>query len=323
MKIKKLLPIIGIVILIYIIYKANPQKIINEVLNVNLSFFSIAIGLTFLSLITQTLKWSVIATYQKINLGFWEAFKINLVGFFYGFITPAKIGNIVRADYLKKYTGGDLSPGITNFILDKIFDLLSLIGIVVLFSFSFKSVIPINYFYISISLFVLFIIGIFVFKDQERSKKILRVFYVHLVPNKFKERWKSRFYAFYNHFPSRKYFVLFFLINAINWVIIYFSMYFMGLSLGINLSFLTFLAICPIATLIGYIPITINGLGTREAILVSLMGLFGVDSAKVVSMSLLNILVGGIIPSIIAIFLIVKMNNKGNDEVKSSNPGTK
>jgi glycosyltransferase 2 family protein len=323
MKIKKFLPIIGIILLVYVIYRANPQKIINEVLNVNISFFLIAIALTFLSLITQTLKWSVIATYQKINLGFWEAFKINLVGFFYGFITPAKIGNIVRADYLKKYTGGDLSPGITNFILDKIFDLLSLIGIVVLFSFSFKSVIPINYFYISVTLFVLFIAGIFIFKDQERSKKILRVFYIHLVPNKLKERWKSRFYAFYNHFPSKKYFVLFLFINAINWVVIYWSMYFMGRSLGINLPFLTFLAICPIATLIGYIPITINGLGTREAILVSLMGLFGVDSAKVVSMSLLNILVGGIIPSIIAIFLIVRINHKGNDEVKSSNPSTK
>ena len=223
---------------------------------------------------------------------------------------------------MKKYTNGNLSPGITNFVLDKIFDLLSLIGIVVLFSFSFKDIIPINYFYISISLFVLFIITIFIFKDQERSKKILRVFYIHFVPKKIKERLKSRFYSFYGNFPSKRYFLLFLVINAINWVMIYLSIYFIGLSLGINLSFFAFLAIFPIATLVGYIPITINGLGTREAILVSIMGLFGIESAKVVSMSLLNLLIGGIIPSIIAIFLMVRINHKGNEETKSNNPRT-
>jgi glycosyltransferase 2 family protein len=319
MKIKKILPIIGIVILAYIVYKANPAKVAEEISKANLSFFLIAVGLTALSLIMQTIKWSVIAVYQGINIKFTEAFKINLIGFFYGFVTPAKIGNIVRADYLKKYTGGDLSPGIANFVLDKIFDLLSLIGLVVFFSFSFKSIIPINYFYVSALLFAVFIAGIFIFKDRERSRKILRVFYIHLVPNRLKERWKKRFYSFYNNFPSKRYFVLFLLVNGVNWIVIYLSMYFMGLSLGINLPFMTFLAICPIATLIGYLPITINGLGTREAVLVSLMGLFGVDSVKVVSMSLLNIIIGGIIPSIIAIFLIPKMNIKLNEESKRDN----
>jgi glycosyltransferase 2 family protein len=319
--IKRILPIIGIVILAYIVYKANPAKVAEEISKANLSFFLIAVGLTALSLATQTIKWAVIADYQGIKIKFREAFKINLIGFFYGFLTPAKIGNILRADYMRKYTNGDLSPGIANFVLDKIFDLLSLIGLVVFFSFSFKSIIPINYFYISALLFTFFIAGIFIFKDRERSKKILRVFYVHLVPSRLKERWKKRFYSFYDNFPSKRYFILFFLVNGVNWIVIYLSMYFMGLSLGINISFITFLAICPIATLIGYIPITINGLGTREVILVSLMGLFGVDSVKVVSMSLLNLLIGGIIPSITAIFLIPKMNHKADEEIKHSNPG--
>ena len=104
--------------------------------------------------------------------------------------------------------------------------------------------------------------------------------------------------------------------SMINWVVLYLSIYFIGLSLGINISFLIFLAVMPIATLVGYIPITISGLGTREAVLIGLMGLFAVESTKVLSMSLLNIFIGGIIPSIIAIFLIIKIGNKTDEETK-------
>jgi len=46
------------------------------------------------------------------------------------------------------------------------------------------------------------------------------------------------------------------------------------------------------------------------------MGLFAVESTKVLSMSLLNIFIGGIIPSIIAIFLIIKIGNKTDEETK-------
>ena len=77
----------------------------------------------------------------------------------------------------------------------------------------------------------------------------------------------------------------------------------------------------PIATLIGYIPITVSGIGTREAVLIGLMSLFAVESTKVLSMSLLNILIGGIIPSIIAIFLIIKIRNKTDGKTNPYYPG--
>ena len=82
--------------------------------------------------------------------------------------------------------------------------------------------------------------------------------------------------------------------------------YFVGLSLGIDLPFIFYLAILPIGTLITLIPISINGLGTREATLISLFALFGIESAKVFSMSIVSLIIAGIIPAIIGIFLIFK-----------------
>jgi len=320
--IKKFFPIIGIGIFIYILIKIDVTKVFEEIKNVNIYLFSIAVILTFLSLITQMLKWFILAKSQGMNIPIMKAFKINIISYFYGFITPAKVGNIVRANYLKEYSGGDSSLGVTNFIIDKILDLLSLVIIVVIFSFSFKNIISKNYFYISLLFFIIFIVCIFIFKDKERSKKILRSIYIYLIPKKIKGVLKNSFYSFYKHLPQKKYFILFLLMNMINWIVIYLSIFFIGLSLGIQISFLKFLVIFPIATLVGYIPITISGIGTREVVLISLMGIFGIESSKVISMSILNILIGGMIPSSIAIFLIMKKSIKKDEKDQLDNPGT-
>jgi uncharacterized membrane protein YbhN (UPF0104 family) len=64
------------------------------------------------------------------------------------------------------------------------------------------------------------------------------------------------------------------------------------------------LVILPVATLVAQIPITINGLGTRELTMISLFGLFGIDAVTVFSMSLLGIIITNIIPSLIAMIFI-------------------
>jgi len=87
---------------------------------------------------------------------------------------------------------------------------------------------------------------------------------------------------------------------------VYVVSFFIGKALGINLSFVYFLTILPKGTLVSLIPITINGLGTREATLIGLFALFGISAEKVFSLSMLSIVLSSIFPAIIAIFLIFK-----------------
>ncbi len=119
--IKKILPVIGIGLFIYLLIKLDITKIFNEIANINWFYIFISLIFVFVFFITQTVKWFVLARKQKIKIPFKEAFKVNLISSFYGFVTPAKIGSIIRIDYLKKY-GGNTGKGINNFILDKIFD---------------------------------------------------------------------------------------------------------------------------------------------------------------------------------------------------------
>ena len=299
---KKYLPIIGIILFVYILIKIDLKEVLIEIKNVEVNFLFISLVFVFIMLFVQTFKWYVIAVFQKIKIPFYDAFKINLISNFYGFVTPSKMGTILRAEYLKKYTG-NIGKGLFNFTIDKILDMASIVFIAIVFSFMFRDKLnlPVGIF---TAVFLVFVLGTLFFIKKERSEKVLSIFYRYFLPKKMKIKAKMTFDSFYEQVPKKRYFILFFLLNIFNWIIIYLITYFIGLSLGINLSFIYYLAILPIGTIVTMIPISINGIGTREATLISLFALFGVSSAKVFSMSIVGLFFAGILPVIVALFFI-------------------
>lgn len=315
-KIKKFLPIIGIAIFVYLIIKLDIVKVLKQISSINLYYIVLAVLITFVFFISQTLKWFVIARKQKIKVPFWDAFKINIITNFYGFITPAKVGTIIRADYLKKYEGG-AGRGVSNFAIDKVLDLGSLFFLTIIFGFIFYSsnkLISLNLLYFFIGIFLMIMLFSLLFYKKEASKSILRVIYKKFIPNKAKEKARMAFDAFYENMPSLKFLFIVFLINLISWAINYIVFYFVGLSVGINQGLIIVLSILPISTLVAQIPITINGLGTRELTMISLFGKFGIDAIKVFTTSILTIIIMSIIPSIIALFFTLEKNDLHNLE---------
>jgi uncharacterized protein (TIRG00374 family) len=303
-QVRKLFPIIGLGIFIYLLLKLDVVKVFQEIKNVNLFYLSVAFVFLVIFFITQTLKWFFLARKQKINIPFIDAFKINLISSFYGFVTPSKLGSIMRIDYLKRY-GGNTGKGISNFVIDKVLDLSSLFVLVVGFGFIFYAkLVPTTSWFLIFSVFILMIIFSFIFYKKEVGRPILKFIHRVFVPKRFKERGKELFDSFYQDMPSLGAILLIFIVNIINWIIDYILIYYISLSLGINISFIPFLVIMIISTLVAQIPITINGLGTRELTMISLFALFGIESIKVFSLSILNIIITNIIPAIFAIILL-------------------
>ncbi len=304
--IKKILPIIGIALFIFIIIKIDFVNIINEIKQADLLFIGLACILLFVMLIVQTYKWYVIALLQGIAIPFNKAFEINMISNFYGFVTPSKAGGIIRAEYLREYADNkNIGQGLFNFTLDKIFDFCAVIFLTIVFSFVFKDklALPIGLF---IALFLGFILVSLFFLHKERSKFFLKFFYRRFIPKKYQDQAKITFENFYEHVPQKRYFIPLFFLNIISWCLVYLIIYCIGLSLGVELSFMYYLAILPLGTLVSILPISISGLGTREAVLISLFGLFGVAAVKTFTMSLINIIIVGIIPSIIGIWLVMR-----------------
>jgi len=308
MKWKKYLPIIGIILFIYIIIRLNFSKIAFEISKTEPALILTAMLLVPIFLMLQTGKWFYIAKKQKINVIFEDAFIINLISNFYGFITPSKVGTITRAEYLKKYTK-NIGKGVCNFTLDKILDICSVFFIAIVFLFLFRekfSFLPINFFIIIFSSLILLTLF---FLRKERSKFILKIFYKRLVPKKLKEKAVLTFDSFYENLPKKRHLIIAFFLNVLTWIMTYIITFVIASSVGINLPFVYFLAVLPIGTLVSLIPITLNGLGTKEAVLISLFSLFNVGATKVFSMSILFLFITGILPAIVGGILIFKRKN--------------
>lgn len=309
MKWTNLFSLIGIAIFLFILFKLDLGKIIEEIISADRGYLLIALFFVFLTTITQTFKWYIIARKQKIAVPFWASYRINLIGTFYGFITPSKLGSAARIGYLKNFEGYHMGKGANNYVLDKVLDLCSLFFLAISFSFVFREVIPTSFLYYSTIILVALLFLLVIFRDKQRTKNILRGVYRRFIPERIKEKVRSGFNSFYDEMPKKESFLVFFLFNIVNWIALYAMSYFIGLSLGIDVSFFYYLAILPIATLVGQIPITVSGLGTREATLISLFGLLGVDPTKVFSMAIIALL-GGVIPAIIGSFLTLKGKKK-------------
>ena len=304
-KIKKYFPLIGIVLFGYLLIKLNILEVLKQVAETNKFYLLIAILLVFPFLFFQTLKWHVLARKQKITIGFWKSFKINLISDFYGLVTPGKLGSVIRAEYLKEHSS--IGKGLSNFVVDKVLDLISLFSLAIILGFivlrEYLNLMIMNYL---VFFFLILVLCFLIFYNKKQSKFFLKFIHKKFVPKKMKGKAKATFNSFYEDLPKKRSLFEVFILNVFSWIVNYSVVYFIALSLGININFLYFIAIYPIATLVAQIPITISGLGTREATLIGLFGLFGISNVKVFSMSVLGLLIMAIIPSLIILPTILK-----------------
>jgi glycosyltransferase 2 family protein len=85
--------------------------------------------------------------------------------------------------------------------------------------------------------------------------------------------------------------------------------YLLGIGMGLNIAWATFVLIVPITNVIASLPVTINGLGMRDASYLLLLGMVGVSKEQAVALSMVYFaatLTGGFTAGMVA-FLITPM----------------
>ncbi|MBC7081160.1 MAG: flippase-like domain-containing protein [Thermoplasmatales archaeon] len=297
--IKNILPFFGLILFFYIIYDTG----INEIFEIfkKISFQAILISsLLFIPrFFISTYKWMMICKKQGIDARYLYLIKINLIGLFYGSITPLWLGDYIRAPYLREESKKPISACVINVFIDQIIELASLIFLALFGSiFIYKRFPYLFPSFLFISL--IFILLYFIF--EKNSKKILS-FFKFVIPERFSS-WISLDYVY--NFPSLIFLSLTILIEILSYLILFLQIYIISLSMNISIPFLDFVIIYSVASLIGIIPVTIAGFGTRESTLIYLFSFYGIDSASVVALSLSGYVITILLPAFIGGILSIK-----------------
>ena len=262
--VKKFLPLIGIIILIYIIYSLDVEKIKNAVLSIHPFYILIALSFTLPRVLIRNYVWQMIQKEQKIELGFGESLKIYLISFFYGIISPGYIGQLMRVPYMKEKTNAPYGKLFVNSTLEVVIHNISLYGMIFLGALLFIGVRP-DLSALFIGTIGIILLILFYFVKKERGEKLFYLLIKYFIPKSYK-KYLNRFVdTFYTDFPSLQKLVLPMVLGIITWVIIFSQEYFVVIAMGLDIPYLYFLLLYPIANIIGFIPITFAGLGTREA----------------------------------------------------------
>ena len=287
---------VGLIILIALVAKIGPSNIVNSLFSVNIFYLVLAVIMILPILCLQTVKLKMLLSSQNIILPFWYIFKLHLIGLFYGSITPGKLGSFIKVVYLKKKTNkgtGECAPAV---LFDKLFDLIPVGILAVLGTFFVVR----RFFNIQIEIVLIFA-GL-ILATVVLVNKGLRTFFVEKV---FKfiipKTIEGEVVSFSDNIPHWSRLIRPFLLGCVVWILIYTQLYFFSRTFLINVPYLSFIILFPIATLVGLIPITIAGLGTREATAIILFSIFLVPPEKIISMSIvalsftyLQSLIGGI-----------------------------
>lgn len=315
---KKMMPVIGIIILVYIIIDIGTDKIASTFLQISPFYVIIAASLTLPRLLIRNYIWQRILKIQKIHLSYFKSLKIFLIGYFYGSITPGYIGQLMRIPYIKEETNKPVGTLFVNNVIETIIHTFSLYCMMVIGTFLVIEYIPEAFLFACVLLAVTILVYWYFF-NKERGEKTFHFLIRFFIPKKLKLNFMRFVDTFYTDFPNIKGLVVPFLLGIPTWIIIYSQIYILGLSLDIEIPYLVFLMLYAIANIVAFIPITFAGLGTREATLIFLFSFFGVSPEKAVVISLAGHLVTDILTGFYGFIISVvetRNNKKDLSELK-------
>lgn len=285
---KKAVPLAGIIIFAYIVYRVGLDKLLSAFLTIDPIFMALSLLLVPVFMILQTYKWAYLLKRQGISLRMGYLTKVYLIGAFYCTITPARIGSLVRILYIKKRTGKSLGECSTSVVIDKVMDIFAIFILAVLGALFLIDIVSSEVAITMMAVFLVFIFIIVLFTRKGFSRKMLKMVYRFGLPAKFKKGAHETFHSFYNSMPRFRDMIVPVALSIASWVVIYSISFLIAMSLQMDVPFHVFVTTYAIASIVGLIPITVGGWGTREATLIAILSLFAVSPEKIVVMSIIT-----------------------------------
>lgn len=259
----------------------------------NLPLLALALALYFFAIFLGAVKWQILVKAQGIEVSLGALLSFSLLGLFFGNVLPSNIGgDVVRAYDLARITRGRAEAAAISVLVDRLMGLFAFFSAAVvtaalatvllaqaqqLEQIEVATVIAASAFMaLCAALFsrrlAQRVAGVFDIGPLQRLKPTAQNVYQALQVYRFRYRALAL-----NVLISMTIVV----VTALVWYVV-------GMAVGItNVGFFTFLLFNPLIAFILLIPISFNGLGAKEAVVVSFFGLVGVPEERALAMSLL------------------------------------
>ncbi len=292
------------VLLYILISRIDSRNLLNIVRNVNPQILFLCSGIYILATYVSSIRWKILA-FSRLSVS--RLFSLYMIGSFFNTVLPGIIGgDAVKAYYLYRETG-EAGISMASVFMDRYTGFVSIMMIALLaLPFGLTYIKGTELQYLLPVIFLGLLLGSILFFRMRLGSgiKILRDFY-------------GFFDAYRNLKEASPVILKGLLLSAIIQLMNMFAIYLITLELGASISFVLILIFVPIIVTVATIPVSISGLGVREAAFVILFAKAGLPSEMAVSISLLwfiSVVIGSL-PGLL-FYALNKSRARGEDKGK-------
>lgn len=318
MHLKRFLPLIGVIILIYLLIQIDFSEVFSVIDRVSLSLIVLFLFASIPVVIISNIEWQYLLKKQGIYVSFLSSMKNIFIGYFFGFITPGGIGGYTRALYLKDASKKPLETCIFSIGIINTIDIITLFFISVIGAFLFSTIYP-TLLYGLLFFCLLWIVFLGILVHQKTWTGIMALLFRFTIFKPYHQWMKTSIEQLKESLPTIPQIVFTGVLSFIGWILRFSLFYLVIISFSIDVEYIPAILIIAIANIIAMIPISIYGLGTREAVLISFFSIYAISADLIISSSLFWFFVIWVIPSIMgAVFSFSDKQSSASIDVISS-----
>ncbi len=299
-----LLPFIGLAMFVAIVYGTGLSNIIEVLKSIDAGRLALVPLFIVAIVLLRGLRWQYLLQRIGIEYTLGRSSMVWVIGAFASAVTPGKVGDAVRAVYVERETDASFGEAFLTVFIDRLWDLMTVLvaGMITVFVFSHVYIeIPSIWILIAGGLVVIAILYMVMRKGL--MQRLLRPLFDVLVPERYKDRFSFHFHSFYDSLHvykrSPREFAVVMVLTLAYWALVFALAFYVTWLLGGGVSFGYMVLIMPIVTLVELIPISVAGLGTRDATVIYFFSLVGVSSAEAVGFSIAYLLIGTYLTSLL------------------------
>ena len=296
-KLSFLLPFLGLSLFVYIVGRTGLDNITGIIRDADARLLPLAPVLVVAIILVRGIRWRILMRVVDIDYSLWRSAKVWTIGFFAASVTPAKAGDTLRAFYVREDTGRTFGEAFLTVFIDRLWDLMFVLalGVVSVLVFSrFYMEIPSGW--IMLTAAVGIAVCVYLATRRALMRRLLKPMFDALVPKKYKEAFSLNFNTFYDSLAlyrrDRGAMVAAFLLTVLVWALVFLLAYYITVLFGIDVDLKYVVLIMPIVTLVELIPISVSGLGTRDATVIYFFSVVGISGAAAVGFSIGYLFIG-------------------------------
>lgn len=285
---------ISLLIIIFLLKFVDFQLFFQSIKNINYLIL-FALALIPFGILLRAWRWMIILNKDKKLISIKDSCYLNLAGMALNIFLPGSSGDIAKSYYGYKWHGFK-EEMLSSSIFDKIMALFSLFILGSITAFVIKL-----YFLSIFSVVVTALLYLIIFYPKIVPWNLLnKVFSLFIKVNFDKKKLASSFTV------SNKIKLKVLLISLFAWIMLYFQFYLICLSFSAEINFIYILAVAPLMNIAVLIPLTINGLGSLEAVTMYLFSFINISPTLAILVSLTSQILYTVIPGIFGFIILLK-----------------